>query len=204
VQLDLAEVRNSGGPDWLPATGALYAFNDDQRYGFPDHVRIQFSADGERATGAYPSDLSPRLRYSERRVGFLPFRSIPSLDWLGIDLAEIDVDEEELDQLAEAPDEPFGDEIQHRIGGYPSEIQSSRMALECEHFARGLPGPVWSEEVLPAIERASKQWRLLLQIDSDPTLGMRWGDTGRLYVFIREKHARAGDFSKTVALSQTD
>jgi uncharacterized protein YwqG len=106
-----------------------------------------------------------------------------------------------LDRLADFPDEPFGDELQHRIGGYPSEIQSSQMAVECELAARGLEA---GAEVTDAIRRASKQWRLLLQIDSDPALKMNWGGGGRLYVFIRQKHAEAGDFSRTVTISETD
>ena len=77
------------------------------------------------------------------------------------------------------------------------------MALTCEHTARGLREPAWGEEVPAAIARASRAWRLLLQIDSDPGLKLNFGDTGRLYVFIREAHARAADFSKTVTLWQT-
>ena len=73
------------------------------------------------------------------------------------------------------------------------------MELACELAARGLPEdgahdagemrehPLW---------RTARQWRLLLQIDSDPDLGVSWGDGGRLYFWIREGRARAGDFSK--------
>lgn len=199
AQIDLAEVRANGGPDWLPAEGRLYAFYDDLRGGAADQVRILSPTEPPEPPVEPPPALAARWRFPERRAAFLPFRSIPSLDWLGVDLTELDVSDEELDELSEAPDRPFGDELQHRIGGYPSEIQSTRMAVECEYLARGLKP---EHEPPPNILRASKSWRLLLQIDSDPALKMNWGDAGRLYVFVRQKHAEAGDFSKTVTLSQ--
>jgi hypothetical protein len=203
AQLDLAEVRAAGGPEWLPGEGRLYAFCDDQGAGCSDHVTIVHSAEVAGAPREWPPTLSAQLRFPERRASFLVFTSIPSPDWLGVDLEALDLSDDDRDELADMAGEAFGDELQHRIGGYPGEIQPAHMPLECEHLARGLDPPEWDAEVPPAVERASKSWRLLLQIDSDPALKMNWGDGGRLYVFIREKHALAGDFSKTVTLSQT-
>lgn len=202
AQLDLAEVRAAGGPDWLPETGALHVFDDDRRYGFPDHLRAVFSPQDERAPLPFPRELHKRRRFGERRVGFLRATSLPSLDWLGVELGELNVSDEEWYELIEAPNAEFGDELQHRVGGYPDEIQSSRMALECEYLARRLKWD-YGAEIPEAIRRASRSWRLLLQVDHDPALGMKWGDAGRLYLFIREHHARAGDFSKTVSIWQT-
>lgn len=136
-------------------------------------------------------------------MAFERHSSLPSLDWLGVDLGEAGLDDGELDELAGLPDEPFGDEVQHRIGGYPSEIQDEQMGVACELIRRGLPPAHDGTEITPAILRASRAWQLLLQIDSDPALKMNWGDGGRLYVFVREQDATAGDFSKTVTLSQT-
>jgi uncharacterized protein YwqG len=202
AQLDLSEVRSAGGPEWLPEKGALHFFNDDLRYGFPDHFRVLFSPEGERTAFPFPPELHQRNRFGERRVGFLQMTSVPSLDWLGVWPADLNIGDAELDELIEAPDAEFGDELQHRVGGYPAEIQNSEMPLECEHLARGLTMD-YKAEVPDAVRRASRSWRLLLQVDSDPALGMSWGDAGRLYVFIREQHARAGKFSKTVSLWQT-
>jgi uncharacterized protein YwqG len=201
TQIDLAEARAADGPDWLPEDGRLYAFLDEMRFGFADLVRVIHSHEPASGPAPYPTDVSPKLRFLERRVAFLRLRSVPSLDWLGVDVRELD-DDIDLDELADLPDEPFGDELQHRIGGYPSEIQEEQMALSCERIRRGRQ-PDESEEPTPAMQRASKAWRLLLQIDSDPGLKMNWGDGGMLYVFIREQDVRKGDFSRTVTISQT-
>jgi uncharacterized protein YwqG len=92
----------------------------------------------------------------------------------------------------------------HRLGGHPNEIQESRMALECELGSRGLDTEtIFDGEVEPKILRASKSWRLLFQIDSDPDIGMSWGDGGMLYIFVREADARAGNFSRTWLISQS-
>lgn len=200
AQVDLADARAAGGPDWLPEEGRLYAFYDDERIGFADLVHIVDSHEPAGARASHPADIPPKLRFPERRVEFLRLRSIPSLDWLGVDVRELD-DDVDLDELADLPNEPFGDELQHRIGGYPSEIQEEQMALSCERLRRGV-GQYDGEEPTPALLRASKAWRLLLQIDSDPALKMNWGDGGMLYTFIREQDARGGDFSKTVTLFQ--
>lgn len=200
AQLDLAEVRAGSGPDWLPEEGRLYAFYDDERMGYSDLVQIIHSNEPAGDKASRPADASSKLCFPERHVEFLRLNSIPSLDWLGVDVRELD-DDVDLDLLADLPDEPFGDKPQHRIGGYPSEIQEEQMALSCERLRRGLDQDD-GEEPSPAILRASKAWRLLLQIDSDPALKMNWGDGGMLYTFIREQDARAGDFSKTVTLFQ--
>lgn len=195
-QIDLAVFRQHGGPDWLPSEGRLYAFCDEDGWGFADETVVIYSLHPPGPPRSRPDRAASR--FAERRVAFLVAQSIPSTDWLDADLGQLD--DEDLDALADIHNEPFGDELQHRIGGYPSEIQGGQLHIECELIRRGLDSQA---EVTPAIERAAKQWRLLLQIDSDPALGMNWGDGGRLYVFIREKEARAGDFTKTVALSQT-
>lgn len=196
-QIDLAAFRQHGGPEWLPQQGRLYVFTDEDGWGFADETKVLYSLEPPGPATAAPAGVPSRFK--ERRVAFLPTRSVPSTDWLDADLSQLS--DEDLDAVASLHDEPYGDELQHRIGGYPSEIQGGRMQVECELRRRELADDA---EVTPAIERAARQWRLLLQVDSDPALGMNWGDGGRLYVFVREKDARAGDFSRTVALSQSN
>lgn len=201
AQLDLREVRSADGPEWLPSDGRLWAFNDDQGYGAADHVHILYAPpDAVVARLASPADLKKRLRYRERPVEFRRTIVAPSLEWLGVDPRDLSIEGLSPEELASAPEGPHRAEPQHRIGGYPSEIQDERMQITAERLARGL---MRDSEITPAIERAAGEWRLLLQIDSDPQLGMSFGDAGRLYVFIKEKHARVGDFSKTVSNWQT-
>lgn len=204
VQLDLGDVRASGGPDWLPEEGRLYAFLDQDQAGFADHVQVTYRAEPAGGTTAASSAGVRRPAFPERRVGFERFTSVPNLDWLGVDGRLLrGADRKVWADVARLADAPRDDAQQSRVGGYPNEIQETRMPLECEHLTRNLPPPVWGAGVAPEIAQSLESWRLLMQIDSDPALRMNWGDGGRLYVFIREEHARAADFSKTVTLFQS-
>jgi uncharacterized protein YwqG len=201
-QIDLVETSSPDKPDWLPETGRLYVFKDSEGFGRREDTMVLFSDQEPAFEAMPPSELDRKHRFSERRVAFDPIRSFPSLDWLNADVQSLDLSDVDLDFLADAPTAKLDKGPLHQVGGYPAEIQDGQMQVECEFLARGLTLD-YREPVPEAIARASKQWRLLLQIDSDPVLGMNWGDGGRLYVFIKEKHARAGDFAKTVSLWQT-
>jgi hypothetical protein len=194
AQIDLAEVKRWGGPEWLPASGRIYVFADEERGGFADHVVILAST---REPGA-PPDIKPAKAFLERRVEGRPFTSFPSPEWLGVDGLE---NEDEDDAEFPSEPEPVGRAGVHRVGGFPGEIQGGRMSIECEFLARGLGYPQ-AEQIPAEIEEAASSWRMLLQIDSDRELKMNWWDSGRFYIFIREEDARAGDFSKTVTISQ--
>jgi hypothetical protein len=200
AQLDLAELKAAQGPDWLPAEGRLYAFYCE-RLGCGDLVQLIYSRDPV-AEGARDGR---RASYAERHVQFLAAKSLPSSDWLGVDPRELGDDDDPAGWMAlvdlQRPPTPSG-APEHRIGGYPSEIQSAQLAVECEHLARGLPDPDYRKPIDPEVAKAAESWRLLLQIDSDDDLGMNWVDGGRLYVFVREADARAGDFSKAISVAQ--
>lgn len=200
VQIDLAAARASGGPDWLPVSGTLYAFHDE-RWGFADQVRVIYAPDGARAPVEPPFWLKKEWRYPERRVGFVQRQSIPSTDWLAVDPAAVDLRDVEWDDIDALRQPPEGQDRSHRLGGYPDEIQGDQMAVSSEYAIRGLECS-YRDPVPPDILEASAAWRLLLQIDSDERLKMSWGDSGMIYVFVREQDARASDFSQTVAISQ--
>jgi hypothetical protein len=201
AQIDLGAFRPHAGPEWLPEQGRFYAFYDPDGHGRADVVRVLYSLEEPGPERSSPTGVA---RHRERRVAFLICNSAPNTEWLNI-REPLDMDFEELEALRRAiVDTPPADELQHRIGGYPDEIQDECMPISCERLARGLePLKPGEEEQSVAILRASKQWRMLMQVDSDPDLKMEFGDAGRLYVFIRDRDAREADFSKTVTLSQS-
>lgn len=199
AQVDIAAFRAHGGFDWLPPDGRLYVFFDDARIGAADCGKVIYSTSPPGPAVSAPAGLPENRRFGERRVGFMRFTSLPSWDWLDEDWPDASIDWDGFDLLDDCD---FGDEIEHRIGGYPSEIQGGQMALECEHLHRGITRD-YAAPVPDALRRASWQWRLLLQIDSDPAIRMNWWDAGRLYVFVRARDAKRGDFSKTVTITQT-
>ncbi|WP_176696052.1 DUF1963 domain-containing protein [Phenylobacterium immobile] len=200
AQLDLGVARNCGGPDWAPSSGALYVFLDDDRFGFGDEIRVLFSPTLGEAPAQFPETLGRKHRYKEKRLRMEHFPSTPSADWVDIDPGSAMIEQLEEDA---ALSQPPNDSPDHRLFGYPAEIQSGQLWLECEHLACGREGSVYAERPSEAFIRSAEDWRLLLQIDTDEQVGMSYGDGGMFYVFIREADARQADFSRTVTIPQT-
>ncbi|GAB3075567.1 hypothetical protein GCM10027053_46590 [Intrasporangium mesophilum] len=72
----------------------------------------------------------------------------------------------------------------HQIGGHPCP-QQGPVELEVEQLRHGLEGLpfAWGD---PAMESAAAGWQLLLQVASDDTAAMMWGDVGQLYYLVRD------------------
>jgi uncharacterized protein YwqG len=199
AQLDLAEVQAGATTEWLPQGGHLFLFFDRERQGAMDMIRVHYEATA--SPEPIPAPKGVWRRFPEQHVSFKPCRSAPSLDWLGLGAAELGLAEGELNALDQIGNTPPRDETQHRIGGYPDEIQPERLAIACEYLSRGLDEPAFGDFIPAELEAAAEDWRLLLQIDSDPALKMDWVDGGRLYIFVRAGDARGGDFTRTITLS---
>lgn len=208
AQLDLAEMRAAGSPDWLPAEGKLLFFYDLElsSWGFDPNdagsamVRYETVMGGDAAE---PDDLPATKRFGAYPIRFVADVSLPSEERLTIDWKTLSAQEQgKLEAAVEAatPAEPA-----HQVGGYPLTVQGDSMELECQLVTSGVyagNSKGYSKSNVEAAKPGSADWRLLLQLDTDDTAGMMWGDAGRLYFWIREQDARAGDFSKTWTILQ--
>ena len=187
AQIDLAEVRAAGGPDWLPAEGRLLFFYDiDDPGDAPSYWRVIHETGPAGPPRTPPAAGRPARVLPKRDIRFVP---TASFDLRGV--------YESLGEEAyEALQERFGGHDRrpsHKLGGYADAIQDEEMELECAQ-ATGDPSADHA--------RAVAEWRLLLQIDSDPALDLQWGDSGMVYFWIPEADARRGDFSRARAIWQ--
>lgn len=209
AQLRLAELPAAVRTDLrLPADGVLAFFYavSEQPWGYePDHrggARVFYFANASalrRAT--VPEELEDEP-IPERRVTFVEELSLPSP---GSPTGErlFDSDDDVLDAYvnALAVDLASRGNVAHKVGGFADEIQDA-MEVECAGVTRGISFGDGTAQVSDETRTQAAQWRLLLQLDTDDSLGVMWGDSGRIYFWMREEDLRSRAFDRAWCILQ--
>ena len=205
----LAQIRLSDAvahdPDArLPRSGMLYFFYEaqEQKWGFDpkdrDHWKVIYH-DGDPGTlqpAEPPANLPEESRFRCCRVTFSTEIGVPPYDSLTVERLRLsDTEGDAYGRLLDALErhEPI-----HRLLGYPEPIQGD-MQAECQFASNGVNtgGSNGENEArLADLRKGITDWQLLLQIDSDDSLGTMWGDAGRIYFWIREQDLKNRDFAK--------
>lgn len=199
AQLDLAEIH-AALPSFLPTSGLLYFFYDQEQsvWGFDPEDRGSwqvFYFNGDRATLKLcpaPAGMEEHAKFKPKPVRFHAIKTLPQYP------GEIE-DDEESDAYDELRSEAFEGLTPHYLLGHPRPVQGDDMELECQLAFNGINvgGPDGYKDPRRAgLEAGAKDWRLLLQLDTDDDTGWMWGDAGTIYFWIREQDAARADFSK--------
>lgn len=209
AELDLAALHAVGGPDWLPASGVLHLFFDaeDEPWGFDpadrDGWKVLMTDGVAAASLPRPPGLSSERVFAPVALAGRSALTYPTTERFTLP-PEV-AGAFDFEAVHAFMDAELGDGPRHQVGGFPSPIQGDGMELEAQLASNGIymGGPdSYSDARIAALEAGAGDWRLLLQIDSDDAAGMMWGDSGILYVWIREQDARAGDFSRVWTILQ--
>ncbi len=200
AQINLSETLPLDKESLLPKTGFLYFFYsaEQEAWGFDYKDNNKFKViywNGnvtELQRIDFPNDLPDYSRYKPCSVEIKSEISIPSY---GHEIYN-DFEDEEDDKFWE---EVYEDGNLNKLLGYSDNIQGE-MELECELVTNGLycgDPSGYNDPKAKELEPNAKNWRLLLQIDSNEENEMMWGDSGRLYFWIRKDDLINKNFDKS-------
>jgi uncharacterized protein YwqG len=204
AQLDLAELH-SVLPSFLPSSGYLYFFYDTSEmvWGFePGHFggwSVLYSKEKQSrfVERKAPGRSKASLVFGQKCVTPVIIQLLP-------DKADLWFGDES--SYAKRRPLPFKGLPRHQALGEPTKIQSGNLPLQCEMLSRGMePNEfgVYRHPDRRNLEAAGRDWKLLLQIETDKDIGWNWWDEGTLYFWVRESDGRKGDFSKVWMKLQT-
>ncbi len=210
-QLSLREIQAVAPlPGW-PKEGILAFFYDpDKIWGNRSvnrgHCRILFfSEDAPLRQMDYPELLGKKGRYPERALTTRCEWTLEKHLKMNKDGAPLQKEFRELLQKLNA-DGPDADGPVHRCGGHAQEIKA-KLRFQCQVVTNGHN---WGERAvandprLAELDKGVNDWQLVMQFDSDQSLGWKWGSEGRVYFMARRQDIEAGDFSNCWAILQCD
>lgn len=189
--INLAEVAPYDKERVLPRSGLLYFWyvDDQSAWGFDPadagFCRVDYVEDVTQPLT--PTQAPPKLKpFKLRGVQFGHRYTFPDPDW---------INEFAPQHKAIAQHEGYQRLTEtiiasgHRMLGYAAHIHCP-MELECQLVTNGVyyGNPSWSKDPrAKALEPGARDWRLLLQLDTDDGKdgpGWMWGDAGRIYFWI--------------------
>lgn len=192
AQIQLADTQPYDSAHLLPSRGLLSFFYDSSQktYGADpnDKAGLKVLYLRQEAASLQRTDLPPMLPAEARSrvcsVGFSneltmtlqPNLEVTTLAWSDNNQEKYD---DALQKLTGGAMHPI-----HRMLGFPDTIQDD-MRMECQLAANGIADPGSAPEKVATLASGAKDWMLLLQVDSDESVGMRWANAGMLYFWIR-------------------
>ncbi|TME08897.1 MAG: DUF1963 domain-containing protein [Chloroflexi bacterium] len=191
AQIRLDDVSQYDTEKVLPQSGMLWFFYDAQQQTFGEDPvdrggwQVLYT-DGDlnalqRALA--PTTLPATSQYhacllsfaSELTLSQQPKLEIPELDWSDDDQKKY---ESVLSSFSSQADHATP---HHRMLGNPDTIQDD-MRLQYQLTSNGVTDI--DDPRAAALSKGAMDWQLLLQVDTDDTIGMRWGNAGMLYYWI--------------------
>lgn len=206
AQINLSEISHFDDENLLPKNGILYFFYSDEQdaWGFDIKDKNKFKIlyfDGDLTTLKrfdFPADLE-NSRFKPCSITAKQEISLPSCDYELYN--DFNFTDDEIDIFNEKINE---DGNLNKLLGYSDNIQNE-MELECELVTNGLycgDSSGYEDPRAKELEPNAKNWRLLLQIDSNDENEMMWGDSGRLYFWIRKEDLISKQFDNSWLILQ--
>jgi uncharacterized protein YwqG len=222
AQLDLASLSKMPGFDAsLPKKGRLLLFFDcfemPSEYAPSSAAGFRLLWDqspvGSLERKSVPEELevvstedSPCIFHPAQVTPHSILTPIPLSDlaWDAFPLDDIETHDIYDDWLREfgMPDQADG--INHRLGGWPIPLRHG-MQVRTQLAANGIDcGTVtsWETEEIQQLAKSADEWRLLLQVGCDETIGLLPEGDGCLYVLMREQDIKARDFDRAWVVFQ--
>jgi uncharacterized protein YwqG len=212
MQLRLEELASYPAASVLPQQGMLWFFYDAAQetygddpaskggwcvlfrdHGLPDLVRTRAPDASSQKQFFAPC----ALRFSEElTMTAQPPLEVPDLAWSDDDQEKFDEVFEQFNTAASDPTPPH-----HRLLGFPDTIQDD-MREQCQVVTQGLLDP--DDPRYAAVAKGYRNWHLLLQVDSDERIGMKWSSSGMLYYWMTWADLQAHRFDTTWLVLQAE
>ena len=210
AQIYLNDVHQYDTNGTLPLRGMLWFFYDakQETYGADPADRggwsVMFSEDyaGLQRIAA-PANLPAVSQFKACTIRFAsevtlsqsPKLDIPDFDWTDDEIHKYET------LLSTFPNPDDHAALHNRLLGNPETIQDD-MRLECQLASHGVTDI--NDPRAARLSKGAKEWQLLLQIDTDERIGMRWGEAGTIYYWITESDLQKHDFDDTWLVLQSD
>lgn len=212
AQINLAEIPAMANCP-LPVAGLLSFFYNNEVWGFDPKDKGGFQVFYFENEASKFKEFQPPAARIEKKLFGMYSKSVAVLEYsscpltaelaltLPYELKGITLTEDESEKYCDLLEAIGG---HHRLLGHAEPIQNE-MELECELVTNGLycgDSTGYHDPRAKKLEKSAGNWKLLLQIDSDDSAEMMWGDAGRLYFWIRDQDLVSRDFSNCWMISQ--